>query len=409
MEKYTPKTVLKKAIADCFQYDENTTFENLFKELFEYLLEIERDQYLGYPPGGVPKEDQNKRNGFYERCINNLRGSFSIKVPRDRKGEFVPVLLEMLKKDQEELKHLAYRMYSRGMSTRDAADIIQETFGAKYSPQAISNITAGFETYRINWQNRNLENEYYFIYIDAIHTKIRRETVENEAIYVVLGLKKDLEREILGIYSIPQESSSGWQEVLEDIRKRGVERFIMCIADGITGLENSLNKVYPKAILQKCVVHKIRKILVKCRANDKQEMATDLKNIFDLDNADYTFEEAETRLGNLYKKWQKSYPWLENHFAEEIVRYYFSYLLFPVAIRRLLYTTNWIERLNKHLRKVMKNKNSFPNENSAINLLYAAIIEFEEKVYKYKITTFISSQDFLDKMLINYQTTSDTI
>jgi len=409
MEQYTPRTVLKKAIVDCFEYDKNMTFENLFKELFEHLLQAERDVFMGYPERHKLKPDENKRNGFYQRYINNLRGSFSVKIPRDRKGEFVPVLLEMLKKDQDELKLLAYRMYARGLSVRDSAAIIEETFGTKYSPQAISNITTGFEKFRIEWQNRALDSEYYFIYIDAIHTKIRRSTVENEAIYVVLGLRKDLKREVLGIYSIPQESSAGWEEVLNDLKKRGLEKFIMCIADGISNLENSLIKVYPQALLQKCVVHKIRRILLKCRSKDKEEMAADMREIFDLDNTDHDFEKAKERLEILYKKWSKVYPGLKNHFSEEVTEYYFNYLKFPVIIRRLLYTTNWIERLNKHLRKVMKNKNSFPNEDSAINLLYAAIMEFEEKVYKYKIPSMESSKDILDKMLINQNYTSDTI
>lgn len=265
----------------------------------------------------------------------------------------------------------------------------------------ISNITKGFESHRVNWQNRILDSDYYFIYIDALHTKIRRAMVSSEAIYVVVGLKKNLERDVLGIYSIPQESAAGWKEVLEDLKRRGVERFIMCIADGISNLEESLAEVYPKALLQKCVVHKIRNILIKCRPKDKAIIAEDLRHIFDLDNPNHNYGLATERIDIFLEKWKKSYPKLCTKFREDVRDYYFQYLKFPVAIRRMIYTTNWIERLNKHLRKVERNKNSFPNEDSAINLLYMAVIEFDEKVYKYKVSSFLSSQETLNTMLKN--------
>lgn len=237
------------------------------------------------------------------------------------------------------------------MSTRDISDVFQEVFQTSYNPQNISNITKSFEQHRLNWQARQLDAEYYFVYIDAIHTKIRRSTVANEAIYVLVGLRTDLKRDVLGIYSIPQESAFGWKEVFKDIKSRGLNHFIMCIADGISNLESALHEVYPKTLLQKCVVHKMRNILLKCRSVDKPQIAQDLKHIFDLDNPSHT--------------------------------------------------TNWIERLNKHLRKVEKNKNSFPNEDSALNLLYMAVIEFEDKVYTFQVSSFLSSQDLLNNMLKN--------
>lgn len=407
-KNHTLKNIVKKAISDCLEYDKNVTTEGLFKEIFEYLLELERDTFLGYPRGLKEKVTDNKRNGYYERIIKNLRGSFSIHVPRDRKGEFIPLTLEMLKKDEDELKILGYKLYAKGMTTRDISEVFENTFGISYSPQMISNITQGFEHHRLAWQNRILESDYYFIYIDALYTKIRRTTVSSEAIYVVIGLKKDLTRDVLGIYSIPQESASGWKEVFKDLQTRGVKRFLMCIADGLSHLEEAVLEVYPKAMLQKCVVHKIRNILVKCRPKDKAALASDLRSIFDIDYANHTFQEAEKRIDQLLHKWEKFYPMLSQKFDPNTLHHYFEYLKFPPAIRRLLYTTNWIERLNKHLRKVERNKNSFPNEESAINLMYMSVIEFEEKVYKYKVSSFFSSQDILNNMLHSLYPSSDT-
>lgn len=392
--------MLKSTIKNFLEHEKVTT-EDLMKEMFESLLEIERDQFLGYPEGSRDKMTGNKRNGYYERLIKNLKGSFSIKIPRDRHGEFIPVTLELLKKDQEDLKFLGYKLYAKGMSTRDISDVFQEVFETSYNPQNISNITKSFEQHRLNWQARQLDAEYYFVYIDAIHTKIRRTTVANEAIYVLVGLRTDLKRDVLGIYSIPQESAFGWKEVFKDIKSRGLNHFIMCIADGISNLESALHEVYPKTLLQKCVVHKMRNILLKCRAVDKPQIAQDLKYIFDLDNPNHTLNEAKERIRLFLETWQKSYPHLKNKFQEPVIDHYFEYLKFPISIRRLLYTTNWIERLNKHLRKVEKNKNSFPNEDSALNLLYMAVIEFEDKVYTFQVSSFLSSQDLLNDMLKN--------
>jgi transposase-like protein len=316
--------------------------------------------------------------------------------------------MEMLKKNEDELKLLGYKLYSKGMSTRDISDVFKEVFETNYSAQSISNITKGFQEHRITWQNRIIDSDYYFIYVDAIHTKIRRSTVSSEAVYVVIGLKTNLERDVLGIYPIPQESASGWLSVFEDLYRRGLKRFLMCIADGIPQLENSLNIVYPKALLQKCVVHKIRNIILKVRFTDKEYIADDLRQIFDLDNPNLTLKEGQKRIDSFLTKWMKRYPFLRNKFDQSIVHHYFEYLKFPVVIRRLIYTTNWIERLNKHVRKVEKNKNSFPNEDSAINLLYMAIMEFEEKVYRYKVSSFISSEDHLQIMLKTMYPSLDT-
>jgi len=398
--KTITKSMLKSTIKNCLEHEQITT-EALMKEMFESLLEIERDQFLGYPSGEREKMTSNKRNGYYERVIKNLQGAFNIRVPRDRHGDFIPVTLELLKKNEEDLKFLGYKLYAKGMSTRDISDVFEDVFKTSYNPQNISNITKEFEVHRKQWQEKLLDSDYYFIYIDAIHTKIRRATVSNEAIYVLIGLKTNLERDVLGIYCIPQESASGWEDVLRDIEKRGVRRFIMCIADGLNNLETALSNVYPKAMLQKCVVHKIRNILLKVRSQDKEHIANDLSHIFDLDNPNHSLELGKERIKNFLDKWKNSYPYLYRKFDEQVIDYYFQYLKFPLVIRRLIYTTNWIERLNKHLRKVEKNKNSFPNEDSAINLLYMAVIEFEEKVYKYKVSSFETSKEDLNLMLSN--------
>ena len=333
--------------------------------------------------------------------MNSLSGKFELKIPRDRLGLFKPMLLEIIKHQQKRVDEIAFSLYTKGLSAKDTAEAIKEIYSAETSPspQYISNITSSFLEARKQWQERYLDEMYYVIYIDAIHISIRRDTVDNEAIYVVLGLKKDFKREVLGIYSIPQESAAGWTEVLNDLKKRGVKNVLLFVADGLTGLENQIRQVYPKSYFQKCVVHLKRNILKKVRHKDKKEVAQDLKNIFKLDDEKDKREYAIERVEKFLDKWKKKYPNLKRSFNEDVMDYYFTYLNFPVETRRMIYTTNWIERLNKEIRKVIKNRNSFPNEDSALTLIWSKLMEVEEKIYKYPVTKFYSCENELAAML----------
>lgn len=388
------KAFLSKTIKSWIeeQSSEDTT-SAILQTTLETIMESERDAFF------ADKQKNNKKNGYYNRMAKMISGVFEVKIPRDRMGMFKPLILELIKKDQEKLNELAFSLYSKGLPTRDVNKVLEEIYSFKVSPQYISNITKSMQKAREAWMKRKLDKEYYVIYIDAIHLPLRRNTVENEAIYVVVGLNKDLKREILGIYSIPQESASGWREVLEDLKDRGLKNVALFVADGLKSLETSIADVFPKSRFQKCVTHLKRNTLKKARKKDKREISEDIKKVFNMNLVYDTRRKALKRLDLFIEKWSKRYPSVKRMFSEEIKEYYFTYLEFPYEIRRMIYTTNWIERLNKHIRKTLKNRNSMPNEDSALNLIWSSVMDMEANTYIYPITAFSSSRVDLEKML----------
>jgi transposase-like protein len=297
------------------------------------------------------------------------------------------------------MQDLAFQMYVKGLTTQDIGGIFKDIYGKNLSKTSVSNITKEFVEQRESWLKRPLEEEYYFIYIDAVYLPIRRDNVTKEAFYIVLGLKKDLKREVLGVYNIPQESASGWNEVLSDLQARGLKEILMVIADGLSGLKEVVNNKFPKANLQTCLVHKIRNILLYSRSKDKKDLVTDFKKVFELENPNYSIIEGERKLIEFINKWKKIYPGIKRNFQENNLQNYFAYLEFPHQIHRMIYTTNWIERLNKKIKRTTKIRNAFPTPDSAMNLVCATLMDFEESVYKYPVTAFIQVKSELDELL----------
>ena len=386
---------LTKVVKDILHYDNANAIEKIIKTVFETIMNLERNEYLR-----ENKVPGNKGNGYYERLVRAVNDYIKLKVPRDRLALFKPVFLESIQKLDTQMQDLAFQMYTYGLTTRDIGKILNNIFGKKMSASSVSNITKEFEPIRKAWLDRPLEEEYYFIYIDAIWVATRRDTVQKEAYYVAIGLRKDFKRDILGVYNIPTESASGWEVVLADLKRRGVKKASMVIADGITSLENAIQRVFPGTRLQKCLLHKVKNIMKNVRSSDKAEIAKDFfQNVFILEDQNYTREKAEENLETFIEKWSKIYPSIRNKLIKEHYDYYFAYLNYPAKIHRMIYTTNWVERLNKVIRKTEKVRNSFPNPDSALNLICAMLMEFEKDVYRYPVTSFLSVQDELDDLL----------
>lgn len=385
---------IQKDIVDFLTYDKDVMIEDVVKLVFETLLKCERSEYLNNT-----KEPNNKANGYYNRMIKGMSEYFEIKIPRDRLGLYKPVLLQLLKRNDDQMRKLSFMLYTKGLTTRDISDVLGEIYNKELSATSISNITKEFEVLREDWIKRNLENIYYFIYIDAIHINVRRDTVEKEAFYTVLGVKKDLTREVLGVYNIPQESAGGWEEVLIDLKTRGLKYCLMFICDELSGLFKVLKKHFPNSKIQSCVVHKKRNILNKVRSSDKEEIAMDLNKLFVLENPNYTSNQGEANVEIFLKKWKKKYPRLKNCFKPENIGYYFGYTHFSTKIQRMIYTTNWIERLNKSIRRTEKIRNSFPSPDSALNFIVACIMDVERKTYSYPVTSFLPVKYELDEKL----------
>lgn len=386
------KLQMQKSIEDTLHYDKENAIGTIIKIVFESILRCERKEFLSNS-----SSEPNKANGYYTRLAQGINKYFELDIPRDRLSLFKPVLLECVKARDEQMQELAFKLYTKGLTTRDINSIFVDVYDKNLSPSAVSSITKEFEQERVAWQNKRLVSEYYFIYIDALFMPIRRETVEKEAFYIVFGMRPDLTREILGVYNIPQESASGWREVFYDLKQRGLNKCLMVIADGLAGLSQVVNEELPRTRFQRCIVHKIRNLLIKVRASDKKALSDDFKKVFEIGIQDYTKEKAKQRLALFIDKWKTKYSWIEKRFDDYDFDFYFAYLNFPWQIHSMIYTTNWIERLNKTIRRTTKIRNSFPNSDSALNLICALLIEKENTNYrKYPVTAFSVVKDILE-------------
>jgi transposase-like protein len=401
MKQFT--THLEKNVEDMLYYYREEGIPSILKTVFETILKLERSNFLK-----EQNRPKNKGNGFYSRLARGITNFFKLKVPRDRLGLFKPVFLDTIKEQDDQLHELAFKLYTKGLTTRDISQIFKDVYDKKLSASTISNITKSFEEERIAWQNRPIEEEYYFIFIDAFWISVRRGiTVEKEAFYIAMGLRKDLKRDILGIYNIPTESSEGWREVLKDFKIRGLRKCLMVIADGINYLEEVIKEELPGTLLQKCIFHKKKNVLLRARKSDKPFLADDLKEVFVIDDKHYTIDDGKKKLEKFIKKWKNKYPYLPQKFKDEHLENYFAYLQFPYKIQRMIYTTNWVERLIKEVRKTQKHRNAFPNPDSALNLIGAFLMDFESNTYQYRVAAFHPVQDRLDEMLeemTSYQT-----
>lgn len=361
---------------------------DLFAMLINGLMFSERQTFLS------ESEVSNKGNGYRLAQRAGIGSRLELKIPRDRMGAFKPLILGLLDQQEERIKELCFELYGKGLTTRQIEDIIENLYGTRYSKSSISRITTEFSSLVQSWTNRTLANFYPVVYIDAIHIKVRRDTVATEAFYILLGLKEDYTREVLGIINIPQESASGWLEVLESIKSRGVESVGLFVFDGLTGLDNAVGKVYSSSSQQQCTLHFQRNLYKHIRKTDRVAFCEDIKVVFNPDDVFYTPEQAEKQLKEKLKKWSRTYPRLKAVIDSEKLSILFTYLNFDYRIRRMIYTTNWIERLNKSFRRTLKMRNALPNPEAVITLLGFVSMEMEEGTYSYPITNFKFDQNF---------------
>lgn len=360
---------------------------DLFSMLINGLMLSERNAFLS-------KEDGNKGNGYRQLSKSGIGSKLELSIPRDRLGVFKPVILGLLDEQEERVKALCFELYGKGLTTRQIEDVIENIYGSSYSKSSISRITTDFGALVESWLERSLESYYPVIYIDAIHIKVRRKTVETEAFYVLLGLKEDYTREVLGIVNIPQESASGWQEILEGIKARGVSKVGLFVFDGLTGLDVVVGKVFANSMQQKCILHFQRNLNKHIRKTDRSEFSTELKELFRPDDVFYKQQEATINLQEFLRKWSKTYPKLKHTLNLPNLETVFTYLQFNYKIRRMIYTTNWIERLNKSFRRTLRMRNALPNPQAAITLMGYVAVEMEEGTYSYPISAFQYDTNF---------------
>ena len=365
---------------------------DLIKNFIEKLLKGELTEFLNYDKyDSAGKNSGNSRNGNYSRNFQTKYGVIeNLEVPRDRNNDFQTALFEPYKRRDDWLEQTVIQMYARGLSTRDIANLIEQMYGQKYSATSVSNLTDIAVKEIEQWKNRPLEKRYSVLFIDALSIKIRREHVGNESAYIIIGINEEGYREILDFYIGVTESAALWEEVLMNLKSRGVEQVLLGVMDGLPGLTDSFLKVYPKADVQRCVVHKVRNTLHKVKKKHTDEIVTDLKKIYKAPSIEF----AEQALNDFSSKWDKLYPRLAQSWFEDKDEL-FTFYKYPDSIQKSIYTTNWIERANKEIRKRIKTMNSLPNEKAAEKILYLKILDYNSKWSERRLKGFLAARENL--------------
>lgn len=360
-------------------------FDQLMTQMFESVLMAERDAFLR------EQKEPNKGNGFYHRFIPSFQGKLRLAVPRDRIGAFQPLFLELARQQSSRCGELALQLYAAGLSTRRVEGIVEQLFGEKMSAAKVSEIAQSLQPLREAWQQHPLQNDYVSIMIDALRLHVRREQTYLEACFLVLGTKPDGRREVIGMYLFAEEGAHAWRQVFADLRQRGLTHVPLLISDELTGITDAIREHFPRSRHQLCLVHRQRNLLVHIRHDRKAEFSRDFNDVFRVDDQTNTVAAVADRLIAFVAKWKRHVPNLADKLAQEKLVHYCAFLYFPVAVRRMLYSTNWIERLNREIRKITKRISSFPNPDSLFNLVFMAIHPLQDGPYRRQIPAFRES------------------
>jgi len=351
-------------------------FHDLYKQAVEGMLKAELDDHLGYEKHQArEKPGDNSRNGFSKKTLKTNIGDIHLDVPRDRESSFDPIIVPKHQRMSSRIEQAIITLYSRGMSTRDIEATVKDIYGVELSEGSVSNITNTIVENIKEWQQRPLEEVYFVVWMDGIVIKIRHNgRVQGKTIYLIIGLRKDGLKEVLGMWISETERASFWMNVLTDLKARGVEDILIACTDNLAGIRQAIIAVFPEAVTQLCVVHQIRNSSRYVVWKERKQFIADLKLVYGAINK----ETAYDALGNFEKKWCSKYgyaikSWKENW--EELTAY-FDY---PLEIRKIIYTTNAIESLNSSIRKYTKTKSVFPDDQSAMKAVYLAINIIQQK------------------------------
>lgn len=374
-----PKQVIKNYIKDQSFSNPNevlAAIKEMFRDVLQEALEAEMDEQLGYNKYDMSdKETVNRRNGYSKKTIKSELGPVDLNIPRDRDGEYEPKIIPKYQRNVTGIEDKVLALYAAGMTTRDISEQIKNLYDVEISADMVSNITNRILPLVSEWQNRPLDKRYSFVFMDAIHYKVREDKhIVVKAAYVVLGVNMDGEKEVLGIWIGANESSKFWLSVINDLKNRGVQDVLIFCVDGLNGFKEAIGAVFPFSKIQRCIIHQIRASMKYIPHKDKKAFVADLKTIYTSVNEDMALE----HLLYVKDKWSGKYPnavksWEENWDNLS------TFLMFPDYIRKIMYTTNAIESLNSQFRKVTKAKLIFPNDESLMKMLYLATEKVSKK------------------------------
>ena len=355
--------------------DLSSAIKDLFKESLQEMMNAEFETSMGYKKYDNKVEKTNYRNGATKKKLKSEFGEFEFETPRDRNGEFEPRIVPKNKRDVSGIEDKIISLYGRGLSTREINEQIQDLYGIEVSSTMVSNITDQILPKIKEWQNRPLESIYPICFVDAVHFSVREESnVVKKAAYIVLEINEYGEKDVLGIWIGENESAKFWLSMFNDLKSRGVKDILILCSDGLIGMKKAITTAYPKTVQQRCIVHMIRNSVRFVSYKELKPFCEDLKTIYTSKNE----KEGYEQLQKVKEKWKSKYPtafksWEENWDA---ICPFFSY---SEPVRKIMYTTNTIESLNRSYRRYTKTKSVFPSDESLMKCLYLATLNITKK------------------------------
>lgn len=379
MEKNNRGKELLKLLQD--KYDIKTAqdlsgaLKDMFKGALQEMMNAEFDSSMGYSKYDKKSEKNNYRNGSTKKTLKSEFGSFEFETPRDRNGEFEPKIVPKNTRDVSGIEDKIISLYGRGLTTREINEQIQDLYGIEVSATMVSNITDQIIPEIKEWQERPLDDVYPFVFIDAVHFSVREDNrVVKKAAYIVLGINADGFKEILGIWIGENESAKYWLGVLNELKQRGVKDILIMCSDNLTGIKEAINTAFPNTVQQRCIVHMIRNSVKYVNYKDLKEFTKDLRQIY----TSPTEKKGYEKLQEIKNKWKDKYlvsfkTWEENW--DSICPFF----QFSDYVRKIMYTTNTIESLNRQFRKYTKTKSVFPTDMSLLKCLYLSTKNISKK------------------------------
>jgi putative transposase len=371
---------LKKDFKTAKTYNDLMGKEGAIKKLLklsiENMLNAELTEHLGYPKHSpVGNNSGNSRNGNSTKTLKNDQGEIEIKVPRDRNGEFDPILIKKYERTIGPIEDKIISMYAKGMSTRDIQSHVEDIYGIEISPTMVSNITDKILDTVKQWQNRPLEKLYPIVFFDAIHYKVRDDgKVLTKAAYTCLAIDLEGRKDLLGLWVGQSEAAHFWLNIMTELKNRGVEDILIACVDGLKDFPETINAVFPKTAVQLCIIHMVRNTLKRISFHERELFMGYLKKLYTAP----TEEAALMEMDNLEANWGKRYPsaiklWRDNWYN------IMTFLKYPKELRKIIYTTNAVEALHRKFRKITKAKSLFPNDESLRKILYLAYMGTAKK------------------------------
>lgn len=367
--------IMKKGVKSA--NDISQTLNKMYGKVVQRLLDEEFNEFMEYDKGSHEiKKNSNRRNGSTSKGkkVKTDNGEITIVPPRDRDGKFEPQIVKKRQKVLEGFDNLVISLYAKGNSLKDISETIEEIYSVKLSSETISNMTAAVSEEVKIWQNRSLQECYPFVYVDCLYCYVKEDlTSIKKAIYVVLGVDTAGIKDVLGIWIETTESASKWCEIFEELKSRGIKDIFFVSMDGLSGLPEAVEKIYPHAIMQRCIVHITRNIYAVTAKKEAKEILGDFKKIYTANN----LEQAKLEYDNFKEKYKDNTKVMKK--VKSNIDWIYQIFEYTPAIRKVIYTTNAIESLNSGLRKVTRGKGSFINENALMKVLYLRVKDLQKK------------------------------